>query len=99
MRQFFDFFPTLPNQLRVFQALPDQTGDSRIDLIHGVHWSHVVPIGELVDVTLKVLDGHPVINPVVSTLQERPEGLDAVSVSLISHELPNAVMDPFVAVS
>ena len=50
---------------------------------------------KLVDVPLQMFDGHLVIGPVVSPLEQRPERLDPLRVNHPIHVLLRAVLDDF----
>ncbi len=80
----------------VAQAFADSVDDQRGHLIRCVKFAGVVPARELVHVPLEVLFAELVIRAVVSALEHRPEGFDAVRVRLTAHILFDAVLDRLV---
>ena len=55
-----------------------------------------MPAGELVDLSVPVLKRHAAVRSVDATLEEGPEGLNAIGLDIGAHGLALAVVDRFV---
>ena len=78
------------------EPLADQTQRQDHHLDYGVVLSQVVPSGELVDISVQMLDTHAMVGSHVAAFEHRPEALDAVGVNLTSDVLEVPVIDPIV---
>ena len=63
----------LPHQIPIPQSLPVHALGYHRHLVNGVQAAKVVSTGELINVSLEMLDAHTVIGAVVSTLEKTPE--------------------------
>ena len=69
-------------QVLVAESFSDTASDEGGHLIVGIEGAVIVPALELPEVAGQVLMAHVVIDAVVSPLEERPMGLDAVGVDI-----------------
>ena len=74
------------------QAFPLEASDHGPHLLDGVGVAVVVAPGELGDIARQVLQGHAVVDAMVSPLQHGPEALQAVGVGHAVHPVAHGVL-------
>ncbi len=75
--------------------LAHQPTGEPLHLDQRVEGPRIVPTRELIHITVQVLDAHLVIRVYITTLEQRPEALNAIRVGLALHLLFHAMFDDF----
>ena len=65
-------------------------------LLNGVAFADVMPVGEFLDVSIKVLRRHLVIRALMPSLEHRPKGFHAIGVGLAPDIFGDRMLDGFV---
>ncbi len=71
------------NETLVGEALADHPTNGHVDKAHGAGFARILAERKLVNVAVKVLLAHEVVDAVVAALQQRPEAFDAVGMDAV----------------